>query len=61
VDKPITLSEFRRLARGLPVRSGIDLDATVLHVEPLEGRGTLDVRRQCIIEKGGERFVAWWD
>ena len=61
MDDPITLSEFRRLAKGLPVRGGIELDASVLHIEPLEGRSTLDVRRQCIVEKGGQRHVAWWD
>jgi len=59
VETARTRAEFEEAAKGLPRASG--LGGTVVLIEPLEGRSTLDVERRCIVEERGRRYVARWD
>ena len=64
----ITLAEYKKLCSGLPnIHPLSECCGAVLmkptHVEPLEGRNTLEVDRTCILkcEDCGKMYLSRWD
>jgi hypothetical protein len=64
----LTLVDYKKLTEKLPYLEPFDeccgsaLVETV-HVEPLEGRKSSEVKRTCIVEcrKCGKRYLTKWD
>lgn len=58
----MTQEEFDKLAKDLPVLSGVNLRARVIHVEPITGEYFRNNKRQrCIVRLSGQLYVSDYD
>ena len=54
--------EFEKASEGLPFFQGLDLQAEVLCIEPIDGKYFRTSQRQrCIIRREGTLFVTFYD
>jgi len=64
---PLSLEEYKKLSAGLPFAAPFskccDQYLRTLHIEPLEGRNTLEVDRTCILHCTvcKKMFAGPWD